>query len=190
MVTKGHDFPNVTLVGVLDADGALGLPDFRAAERSYQLISQVSGRAGRAAQKGEVYLQTYRPDDELLQAARFHDFGRFAAHEMSLRRAVGYPPLSFMATLRLEGEEGELLSVALTEVSKALTLVPLGVSAQGPNLAPIEQVRGRRRWMAVLRSTQRSSLHEALERIMTTLSKARWSRTLRLIVDVDPLDFL
>lgn len=190
MVTKGHDFPNVTLVGVLDADGALGLPDFRAAERSYQLISQVSGRAGRSTQKGEVYLQTYRPDDELLQAARFHDFGRFASHEMSLRRAVGYPPLSFMATLRLEGEQGELLSLALTDLSKALSLVPLGVSAQGPNLAPIEQVRGRKRWIAALRSPQRPLLHKALDQIMNLLLKTSWSRSLRVIIDVDPLDFL
>jgi primosomal protein N' (replication factor Y) (superfamily II helicase) len=194
MVTKGHDFPKVTLVGVLDADGALDLPDFRAAERCYQLISQVSGRAGRHEARGEVILQTYRPKDELLQAASHHDFGRFAAYELKLREAVHYPPFAFIAALRLEGAVTPHLELALSELSQHIqALSPelrASLTIQGPNPAPIETIRGKRRWITLLRSASRSPLHQALTELTRGLERRPWRTHVRLVIDVDPLDFM
>jgi len=190
MVTKGHDFPMVTLVGILDADGALDLPDFRASERCYQLISQVSGRAGRAERPGEVFIQTYRPHDELMQAARHHDFGRFAAYERSLRSAVGYPPFCYMVALRVEGIAGELLEFALTLLSKSLEGLPPHVKRVGPTLSPINQLRGKRRWITLLRGADRQAVHTCLASSLQRLSASGWPQSIRLLIDVDPVDFL
>lgn len=190
MVTKGHDFPLVTLVGVLDADGALDLPDFRASERCYQLISQVSGRAGRAVRPGEVLIQTYRPHDELLQAARHHDFGRFAAYERTLRGAVGYPPFCYMIALRVEGIAGEVLDFALTILSNTFSTLPMSVKRVGPTLAPINQLRGKRRWIMILRGADRRVLHQQVELGRASLAQQRWPSSIRLTIDVDPVDFL
>ena len=189
MVTKGHDFPLVTLVGVLDADGALDLPDFRAAERCYQLISQVSGRAGRAERPGEVIIQTYRPGDELLQAARYHDYGRFIAFERQLRAAVGYPPFCYMVALRVEGIAGDMLDFALTKLSNVLDNLNPELRRVGPTLAPLSQLKGRRRWITLLRHPERRCLHESLTALRAQLSSCKWPQSVRLVIDVDPIDF-
>lgn len=190
MVTKGHDFPMVTLVGILDADGALDLPDFRASERCYQLISQVSGRSGRADRPGEVLIQTYRPQDELLQAAKYHDFGRFEAYESMLRQTVGYPPFCYMIALRVEGIAGEMLDFALTMLSNALSKLPNSIKRLGPTLAPINQIRGKRRWIAILRDHERNKLHDALRIVLAQIEQNKWPSSIRLMIDVDPIDFL
>ena len=137
MVTKGHDFPRVTLVGVIDADVGLDLPDFRANERSYQLLSQVSGRAGRAALSGEVIIQTYRPSEERLLAAISHDYHRFFTYELALREAITYPPFGYLATIRLRGEQGEKLTQALESLSDRLSQCAPSVRVRGPVIAPV-----------------------------------------------------
>ncbi len=103
MITKGHDFPSVTLVGVVLADHGMGLPDFRASERTFQLLAQVAGRAGRGGRAGQVLVQTYRPDHIAIDCARTHDYARFAETELGHRRELGYPPVSRMACIRFDG---------------------------------------------------------------------------------------
>ncbi|MBM4290952.1 MAG: primosomal protein N' [Deltaproteobacteria bacterium] len=188
MVTKGHDFPRVTLVGVLDADGGLDLPDFRAAERSYQLLSQVAGRAGRADLPGEVLIQTHRPQDELILAAATHDFGRFCAHELRLRQLVGYPPFGHMCALRLEGPPGPELDAALAALAAHAQRVAPPVIARGPSPAPIEQLRGRRRFLLLLRAPRRDALHAALRDLCAV--GGALPDALSWAVDVDPASFL
>src|SRR5690606_18489594 len=99
MIAKGLDFPNVTLVGVVSADSALNLPDFRAAERTFQLVTQVAGRTGRGERGGRVVVQTFDPDHPAIQAAARHDFERFAREELPTRQALGYPPFGVMARI-------------------------------------------------------------------------------------------
>jgi primosomal protein N' (replication factor Y) len=107
MVAKGHDVPGVTLVGVLLADVALGMPDFRAGERAFQLLTQVAGRAGRGSLPGRVIVQTYRPSHHSLVAAAAHDYASFAPHELEHRRETSYPPFVRLAALRFEGPDFE-----------------------------------------------------------------------------------
>src|SRR5690606_5893878 len=113
MVTKGHDLPGVTLVGVLNADAALSLPDFRAAERTFHLLVQVAGRAGRADTKGRVLIQTRSPQHPAIVAAKDHDVRKFLEHELKVREEVGYPPYCHLALVRLDGpDEAEVASEA------------------------------------------------------------------------------
>lgn len=186
MVTKGHDFPRVTLVGVIDADVGLDLPDFRVNERSYQLLSQVAGRAGRAALEGEVIVQTYRPQEERLLSAITHDYGRFYLHELALRKAINYPPFSYLATIRLQSEGDYDIREALEKLSGSLSELQ-GVSIRGPSPAPLSQLHGQQRWITLLLSQDRAALHRGLGRI-----RGQWGRKIgraRMVIDVDPHDF-
>ena len=120
MIAKGLDFPNVTLVGVLNADASLNMPDFRAAERTFQLIAQVSGRAGRAEKPGEVFIQTFHPDEFVIQTAASADFERFAAAELEERKAAGLPPYSKFATAMFRAKECALAQRWADLYSKSL----------------------------------------------------------------------
>lgn len=187
MVTKGHDFPRVTLVGVIDADVGLEFPDFRVNERSFQLLSQVAGRAGRAELRGEVIVQTYRPSEERLLAALSHDYSRFYLHELQLRQAISYPPFGFLAAIRISAE----LSIDPSDLLEELHAQLSGqseVRVRGPSPAPMSQVRGRRRWITLLLSPSRAALHRTLQQIEPFVRKRR--KGLRCIIDVDPQDFI
>lgn len=186
MVTKGHDFPRVTLVGVIDADVGVDLPDFRASERSFQLLSQVAGRAGRAHLAGEVIVQTYRPQEERLLAAMHHDYQRFFIHEMTLREVLAYPPFSYLASVRIQGPPSEHLKQTLQLISDALSQSPLRV--RGPSIAPINTFKGQERWIILLISEQRSTLHAELNKLKP-LMKKQTRLNIRCIIDVDPIDF-
>ena len=111
MVTKGHDLPKVTLVGVLNADAALSLPDFRAAERTFQLLVQVAGRAGRAGDKGRVLIQTRNPEHPAVVCAQRHDFAAFSEYDLRLRKEIGYPPFSHIALVRFDGMDLSLIHI-------------------------------------------------------------------------------
>jgi primosomal protein N' (replication factor Y) (superfamily II helicase) len=186
MVTKGHDFPRVTLVGVIDADVGVDLPDFRANERSYQLLSQVAGRAGRAHLAGEVIVQTYRPNEERLLAAVTHDYQRFFLHEMTLREVIGYPPFSYLATIRIQGQPTQKLHEALDGLKEALASCPLRF--RGPTLAPLNMTRGEQRWIVLMMASQRKKLHSQLE-ALTHIIKSIRKNGISCFVDTDPLDF-
>ena len=164
----------------------LDLPDFRVNERSYQLLSQVAGRAGRATLKGEVIVQTYRPQEERLLAAITHDYGRFYLHELYLRQAIGYPPFGYLAAIRLQSDISTDLSIALEYMSESLQ--DSGeVRVRGPSPAPLSQLQGQQRWIILLISANRRALHQFISHL-----RSRFGRTFRgarLLIDVDPHDF-
>jgi primosomal protein N' (replication factor Y) (superfamily II helicase) len=188
MVTKGHDFPKVTLVGVIDADAALDLPDFRASERTYQLLSQVAGRAGRSDLAGLVIIQTYRPHEPLLQAALHHDFDSFCNHEMQLRSLIAYPPFHYSAVIRIESKRFDLLQTLINQLQN-YTTSSKEIRMRGPNPAPIQQIRGRRRWMILLLSNSRKLLHQEVIKMRQDYTLYSDSN-LKVNIDIDPLDFL
>jgi primosomal protein N' (replication factor Y) len=192
MVAKGHDVPGVTLVGVLLADVALGMPDFRAAERAFQLLTQVAGRAGRGDVPGRVLVQTYRPGHHSLVAAAAHDYASFAPAELAAREEVGYPPFVRLAVLRLEGADADrtaALAAALAVQARSGG-VSSGVTLRGPAPAPLERLRGRYRWQLVMSSTSTAALHHAVRGVQAAWRTSPEARTIRLVVDVDPVSML
>jgi len=190
MIAKGLDFPNVTLVGVVQADTALHLADFRAAERTFQLVAQVAGRTGRGQRGGRVIVQTLSPDHPAIAAAARHDYLRFAGHEMALRKAAGYPPLGRLARFVVRGPQeataresaargAELLRAACGDATALRVL--------GPGPAPIPRLRGEYRFHVQIQSTDGSPLQEVLRRGTADFQPPEgvsWS------IDVDPWDML
>lgn len=193
MVTKGHDFPAVTLVGVLAADAGLAFPDFRAAERTFQQLAQVAGRAGRGQRAGRVIVQTWNPAVPCLEAVRRHDHAAFAAQELELRRAMGYPPFEHAVGVRLDARDPlvvEQVARALAERLRAeMDRTPAWeVRLRGPAPAPLLRLRGRTRWAMLLTAPRRDRLRAVLDACdPTTFPRPS---DVRIIVDVDPQDFL
>jgi primosomal protein N' (replication factor Y) len=191
MVSKGHDVPGVTLVAVLLADQSLNVPDFRAAERTFQLLVQVAGRAGRGRLPGRVVVQTLRPTHASLVAATTHDYRSFIAGELARRRTLGYPPFARLVLVRLDGKTDavvERTARALAERLRAhARTLGLGDEAVlGPAPPPVERVRGRYRWQVLLRHADVRGLR-ALARAARATEGETHSRGLRIVVDVDPV---
>lgn len=194
MVTKGHDIPGVTLVGVLLADVSLNVPDFRAAERTFQLLTQVAGRAGRGRENGQVVIQTYRPQHYSVRLAASHDFSRFAERELRYREALSYPPFVRMVNIRLEGlDQSRVRSLAKY---LAQTLHPLCQEQKeapvllGPAPAPIERLKGRYRWHLLLKGRESRTLNALVRKGKETILARAKAQGIRVIVDVDPYSML
>ena len=188
MVTKGHDFPGVTLVGVLCADSGLNLPDFRASERTFQLLAQVAGRAGRGDKPGRVMIQTYRPEAPAVVAAAAHDYAGFFAAESAERAELGYPPHGRLIAVRVDGADGHAVAGVAQQLAvlaeAAARREPEGqVEVRGPVPAPLERLRNRTRWQIWLRSADR----HALRRVARNLLTAEIAGTVRVGLDVDPI---
>jgi primosomal protein N' (replication factor Y) len=192
MVTKGHDFPGVTLVGVLCADTGLNLPDFRASERTFQLLAQVAGRAGRGDRPGRVLVQTYRPSAPAVVAAAAHDYGSFFAAELAARADLGYPPHGRLIAVRVDGPDPhEVAGTAqrLAQLAERIAARPENggaVDVRGPVPAPIERLRGRTRWQVWLRGADR----HALRRVARGALAAEVGSAVRVGLDVDPMSAL
>ena len=161
MLAKGHTFPRLTLVGILNADLGLKIPDFRAAERTFQLLTQVAGRAGRAELPGRVLLQTYSPDHPAIVHAVAQDFEAFAAEELPYREALGYPPYAAMSLYRSEGDSPREALAPLQQLRRRLETVP-GLRILGPLEAPIPKVKDRYRMQLILKAGGRGPLGEAM----------------------------
>lgn len=190
MIAKGHDIHGVTLVGVVGADFALGLPDFRAAERVFQLITQVSGRAGRGELPGRVLVQTYQPDHYVNRYAREHDFVGFATREMYFRRGMRYPPVAVLANVLLQAESLEEVLGAATRLGKWLAARrPEGVRVLGPAPAPIARIKRMHRYHFLLRAERRDSLAALLRDMLDSLEGEGVPRRL-LTVDVDAVHLM
>jgi primosomal protein N' (replication factor Y) len=184
MVTKGHDFPGVTLVGVLQPDQGMHLPDFRAAERTFQLLEQVAGRAGRGDRPGRVIVQTYAPDHPAIAAVARHDYQGFVRDELAERRTADYPPFARMIALRLDARDAaEARAGARAAAEAARAAGGPAVTVRGPAEAPLSRLRGRTRWQVWLSSHDRPRLVAAARAAAAT---ARSGTDLRLSVDVDP----
>ncbi|MEZ4358892.1 MAG: primosomal protein N' [Kofleriaceae bacterium] len=189
MVTKGHDFPGVTLVGVLCADTGLNLPDFRASERTFQLLSQVAGRAGRGERPGRVLIQTYRPTATAVLAAAHHDYPKFYAAESEARAELGYPPAGRLIAVRIDGADGQAVvttAARLAQVAGGEAAAQGGVQVLGPVAAPLERLRGRTRWQIWLRGEQRLALRKVARALLT----AEVEQGVRVGLDVDPVSAL
>jgi primosomal protein N' (replication factor Y) len=190
MVAKGHDVHGVTLVGVLLADVALNMPDFRAAERAFQLLTQVAGRAGRGTRPGRVLVQTYRPAHHSLVAASSHDYTGFAPQELASRRELAYPPFARLVVLRFEGVEAEQTERAAMELAAFGRELERTVTVRGPAPAPLERLRNRYRWQLMLASPSVRALHQGVRLLLGHWRGLRAARAVRLIVDVDPVSML
>lgn len=186
MVTKGHDFPGVTLVGIVAADASLNFPDFRSAERTFQLLTQVSGRAGRGDRPGRVLVQTYEVDHYAITAASTHDFESFVAQETEARRELSYPPFSHLVLVRFEGQGERETRAEAEHVAQALRAAAGDkVSVLGPAPAPLSRLRGLWRWHVLLKGQQRNDLRQ------TVAAMPRDGREdVRRVVDVDPISML
>ena len=193
MITKGHDVFGVTLVGALLADLSLNLPDFRAAERTFQLLSQVAGRSGRGAYPGRVLIQTYAPDHYAICHLARHDYKNFFAAESEFRRDLNYPPFSRLVNLRLDGpklaeveKHAQKLAAQLRELKNRKAEKFAAIEVLGPAAAPIEKLRNRYRWQLLLRGRQSGALLELARQAREVLP----ARSVRLHIDVDPYSML
>ena len=186
MVSKGHHFPGVSLTAVLAADAYLGFPDFRAVERTYNLLTQLAGRAGRGDRPGRVVIQTYHPDHYAIEAALAHDDERFAAEEMRFRRVFHYPPFTRMVHLLLRDGRRERGWERIQELAERLSVHPLaqGVRMAGPAPAPLERLRGDWRFQILLRSVSGQQLRRLVGAVLPPGPHPD------LVVDVDPYDLL
>jgi primosomal protein N' (replication factor Y) len=192
MVTKGHDLPGVTLVGVLLADQSLAFPDFRASERTFQLLAQVAGRAGRGDLPGRVVLQTYQPTHFAVRHALGHDYLGFYREEIEQRRELAYVPLARLIAVRADaGDEAVVLRVIeqLADVARRTAPVRGGaVSLLGPAPAPITRIRGRFRYRFLLRGQNREQLRTVAQAVVTRIQEG--VAPARAHVDVDPVSML
>jgi primosomal protein N' (replication factor Y) (superfamily II helicase) len=183
MVTKGHDFAGVTLVGVLLPDQGMNLPDFRAAERTFQLLEQVAGRAGRAEQPGRVMIQTYAPEHAAIAALPAHDYEGFVRAELGRREEAGYPPFARLVALRIEGADAAEVARTATEVAtRARTHAAGVVRIRGPAEAPLALLRGQTRWQVWLASEDRTALAQCARRA----GEGAGGNGVRVTIDVDP----
>lgn len=194
MIAKGHDFPEVTLVGVVWADGGLSMPDFRASERTYQLLSQVSGRAGRGESPGQVIIQTLRPDHYAVAFARNHAYGEMYEREMAIRRMPAFPPMLRMINIHIQGGKEREVQKAATEIGVmcrtfAKSLVA-GTSRRpveilGPAPSPLDRLRDRYRWQLLLKGACQEDLHAVCDQVVTRQGEVAVG-DIQISVDVDP----
>ena len=188
MIAKGLDYPEVTLVGVINADTTLHLPDFRAAERTYQLLEQVAGRAGRGSEPGRVVVQTYWPEHPAIQAAAAHDPAIFYAQEEADRQALGYPPYGRLANVLAWGKDQAGVARACEALAASLReLAPDEWELLGPSPAPLSRLKGVWRWHVLLKAPSGSDVSSVLR---AALKSADRVDGVSVACDVDPLDLL
>ncbi|TVR03825.1 MAG: primosomal protein N' [Deltaproteobacteria bacterium] len=194
MVTKGHDFPGVTLVGVLNADQSLRFPDVRSGERTFQLLTQVAGRAGRAERPGRVLVQTWNPAHFTLQAARRHDFDGFAEQELRYRERMVWPPFGHLLAVRIDCPDEAAAHREAEHIAELLrNRGAPSLRLQGPAEAPIARLRNRFRVHLLVRDPQRAPVHHAAELLHFLRDRrgAQWQKLdLRVALDLDPVSLL
>ncbi|MBI5606272.1 MAG: primosomal protein N' [Deltaproteobacteria bacterium] len=196
MITKGHDFPQVTLIGVLCADLSLNWPDFRGGERTFQLLAQVAGRAGRGTHPGQVFIQTYNPDHYIFKYVCLHDYIGFYNQEVHFRRALKYPPFSRLINVLFQGNvEARVVETAgktqrlLMQAVKKNHWDPF-LELLGPVSAPIAKIKGRYRWQMLLKGENSRILHQAAMMIRQAEKDLSQGKGVQIILDMDPVDML
>ena len=194
MVAKGHDFPNITLVGIICADLSLSFPDFRAGERTFQLLAQVAGRAGRGDRPGRVILQTYNPDHFCIAAARNQDYNSFYQQEIGFRQALAYPPFARMIQLKIAGRDpqqtakfAQLLGDNCQTLKTQHNADYQHVVIMGPIEASLTKIAGRYRWQILLKSSKTGALHQFMNQLMTEHAGVFNHRRIQVAIDVDPV---
>jgi primosomal protein N' (replication factor Y) len=195
MIVKGHDFPNVTFVGVISADTSLHFPDFRSSERTFQLLTQVAGRAGRGEVFGEVLIQTFNPEHYSIQRAKDHDFVGFYRQEIQFRKALDYPPFSRLINFRLVGNsEKKTKGVAeeMGSIGQALLKKGFqkGIEILGPSNAPFAKMKGKFRWQMLAKGKSHHLLHQFAEELALRIEAHIKGKGVNLDIDVDPVFIL
>lgn len=189
MIAKGHHFPDVTLVGVIWADGGMSMPDYKAAERTFQLITQVTGRAGRENHPGEVVIQTYRPDHYAIQYARQHDFINFYNYEMKVRKKPTFPPFVRLVLLRVKGPVEKHVKTSASSIVRfcrdTVRLKKFRIEVLGPAPSPLDKIKDNFRWQVLLKSSSAKELHD-ISRSVSLDKKALIQKNCELSIDVDP----
>ena len=189
MIAKGHDIPNVTLVGVVSADVGLGLPDFRAAERTFQLLTQAAGRAGRGELPGIVLIQTINPEHYAIRFASEQNYPGFYAKEIQFRKLMRYPPFSALANVLLRSQKQEDALAMSAELGRLLDPAPEGLKVLGPAEAPVPKLKSEFRYQLLIKAVNRKRLNETLRELQKFAREKRWGPT-ALVIDVDPLTLL
>jgi primosomal protein N' (replication factor Y) len=191
MISKGLDFPNVTLVGVITADTSINLPDFRSAEKTFQMIAQVAGRSGRGSKEGNVIVQTYTPEHYSIKFAQVHDYIGFYNEEIKLRRELAYPPFAHLANIIISGlDEAKVIRIANEvgiyldyEIKKIQNIEKLG-----PSTAPLSKIKSKYRWQIILKGSSEAELRELLQNLV--LSKYTDIEGINLSIDINPNNML
>ena len=194
MVAKGHDFPSITLVGIICADLSLSFPDFRAGERTFQLLAQVAGRAGRGDRPGRVILQTYNPEHFCIAAARKQDFKSFYRQEINFRRTLNYPPFARMIQLKISGknpqytaDHARLIGDLCRTLKQNKSELYQSVEIMGPIEASLTRIAGRYRWQILLKGSSARPLHQFVNELMADGAAGFTGRRVLVAVDVDPV---
>ncbi len=193
MIAKGHDFPGITLVGIICADQSLNFPDFRACERTFQLLAQVAGRAGRGTKPGKVIMQTYNPGHFSILSAKTQDFFKFYDNEISFRESLGYPPFSRMVQIKISAPDrnqanksavltGEFLNNSIINNQSVYN----SISVLGPIEAAIPKMANRYRWQILLKSANPSQLHKLASSLVDETNKSLKKNDVRITIDIDP----
>ena len=195
MIVKGHDFPNVTFVGVVSADTSLHFPDFRSSERTFQLLTQVAGRAGRGEVFGEVVIQTFNPDHYSILRAKDHDYVGFYQEEIQFRKALEYPPFSRFINFRLAGNSEKRTKAMAEEMGnngQALLKKGYGkgIEILGPSAAPFAKMRGKFRWQMLAKGKNPPLLHQFAKGLATRMEVQLREKGVHLDIDVDPVFIL
>jgi primosomal protein N' (replication factor Y) len=189
MIAKGHDIPNVTLVGVISADIGLGMPDFRAAERTFQILTQMSGRAGRGNLPGMVLIQTINPDHYAVRLAGMQDYQSFYQRELEFRRQLRYPPFSAMANLLVRSEKQEAAMRMAADLGQFLLPPQEQLKIMGPAEAPVPRLKNEYRYQFLIKAANRTTLSELLHRARHFALDRKWGAT-ALVIDVDPVTLM
>jgi primosomal protein N' (replication factor Y) len=191
MIAKGLDFPNVLLVGVVNADTALHFPDFRAAERTFQLVTQVAGRTGRGERRGLVLVQTYSPEHPAIMAASKHDFHTFAKGELVHRQRLGYPPWGALARVIFRGELAEKLEAFALQWTQITERVIASSRSEcrllGPAAPPLAKLRGKYRQHLLLQASEPSILNRIVRQVSAEI---KTPEDIQWVIDIDPMDML
>ena len=193
MVAKGHDFPNITLVGIICADLSLSFPDFRSGSRTFQLLAQVAGRAGRGASPGRVILQTYNPAHFCISAARTQDFKVFYEQDIAFRKALKYPPFSRMVMLKISGKSADTAKAHATLVGRTLNQILAkqpefaAVAIRGPVASAIHKLANRYRWQIILKGPDARMLHTLIHHLQQHHKPLFSHPQVKMAVDVDPI---
>ncbi|MBF0101495.1 MAG: primosomal protein N' [Desulfobacterales bacterium] len=193
MITKGHDFSSITLVGIICADLSLHFPDFRSCEKTFQLLAQVSGRAGRGQKPGQVIMQTYSPDHYCIRSAQKQDVNAFYKDEMQARFRFKYPPFSRMILFKISGKDSEktkshasYVYQCCNDLKQERMQVYGDIDLMGPIEAPIIKIASNYRWQLILKSGSVSALHEFTDRLIERYPKAWNLKNVKVSIDVDP----
>jgi primosomal protein N' (replication factor Y) len=189
MIAKGHDIPNVTLVGIVSADVGLGLPDFRAAERTFQLLTQAAGRAGRGNLPGIVLIQTINPEHYAVRLASEQNYEGFYQKEIQFRKLMRYPPFAALANVLVRSQNQENALAMSAELGRVLDPAPEGIKVLGPAEAPVPKLKSEFRYQLLLKAADRRVLNETLRDLQRFAREQKWPAT-ALVIDVDPLTLL